>query len=98
MHYDTMRELLATTEAKVLLAVDEYNELFQPSQWHYGDNKASRGTLERGGGRRVAAGSHGQCSIARARALIIGLPLRGSTGGIVCQSRVRVWGSEKTRG
>ncbi|CAN0230356.1 unnamed protein product, partial [Laminaria digitata] len=44
VHYDTMRELLATTEAKVLLAVDEYNELFQPSHWHYGENKASRGT------------------------------------------------------
>lgn len=40
-HYDTMRELLATTEAKVLLAIDEYNELFQISHWHYGDNKAS---------------------------------------------------------
>ncbi|CAM9378782.1 unnamed protein product [Ectocarpus sp. 6 AP-2014] len=40
-HYDVMRELLATTEAKVMLAIDEYNELFQMSQWHYGDNKAS---------------------------------------------------------
>lgn len=39
MHYDAMRELLATTEAKVLLAIDEYNELFQMSHWHYGDNK-----------------------------------------------------------
>ncbi|CBN75983.1 conserved unknown protein [Ectocarpus siliculosus] len=38
-HYDVMRELLATTEAKVMLAIDEYNELFQMSQWHYGDNK-----------------------------------------------------------
>ena len=37
-----MRELLATTEAKVLLAIDEYNELFQPSQWHYMDDKASK--------------------------------------------------------
>lgn len=36
-----MRELLATTEAKVLLAIDEYNELFQMSHWHYGDNKVS---------------------------------------------------------
>lgn len=41
-HYDTMRELLATTEAKVLLAIDEYNELFQISHWHYGDNKVSK--------------------------------------------------------
>lgn len=40
-HYDVMRELLATTEAKVMLAIDEYNELFQMSHWHYGDNKAS---------------------------------------------------------
>ncbi|CAN0221593.1 unnamed protein product [Ascophyllum nodosum] len=39
VHYDLMRELLATTEAKVLLAIDEYNELFQPSQWHYMDDK-----------------------------------------------------------
>eukprot|EP00904_Undaria_pinnatifida_P004005 jgi/Undpi1/13605/HiC_scaffold_9.g03259.m1 len=39
VHFDTMRELLATTEAKVLLAVDEYNELYQPSHWHYGENK-----------------------------------------------------------
>ena len=50
MHFDTMRELLATTEAKVLLAVDEYNELYQPSHWHYGDNKASRATSMAGGG------------------------------------------------
>lgn len=41
-HYDVMRELLATTEAKVMLAIDEYNELFQMSHWHYGDDKASR--------------------------------------------------------
>lgn len=40
-HYDVMRELLATTKAKVMLAIDEYNELFQMSHWHYGDNKAS---------------------------------------------------------
>ncbi len=40
-HYDVMRELLATTEAKVLLAIDEYNELFQMSHWHYGDSKVS---------------------------------------------------------
>lgn len=51
MHFDTMRELLATTEAKVLLAVDEYNELYQPSHWHYGENKASRGMSMGGGGR-----------------------------------------------
>eukprot|EP00752_Nemacystus_decipiens_P003185 g2947.t1 len=38
-HYDVMRELLATTEAKVMLAIDEYNELFQMSHWHYGDDK-----------------------------------------------------------
>lgn len=42
VHYDLMRELLATTEARVLLAIDEYNELFQPSQWHYLDDKVSR--------------------------------------------------------
>lgn len=40
-HYDVMRELLATTEAKVMLAIDEYNELFQMSHWHYMDDKAS---------------------------------------------------------
>lgn len=40
-HYDVMRELLATTEAKVMLAIDEYNELFQMSHWHFGDDKAS---------------------------------------------------------
>ena len=40
-HYDVMRELLATKEAKVMLAIDEYNELFQMSHWHYGDDKAS---------------------------------------------------------
>ncbi|CAM9625695.1 unnamed protein product [Pylaiella littoralis] len=45
-HYDVMRELLATTEAKVMLAIDEYNELFQMSHWHYGDNKASFCFLE----------------------------------------------------
>lgn len=39
VHFDVMRELLATTEAKVLLAIDEYNELFQSSHWHYGEEK-----------------------------------------------------------
>lgn len=38
-HLDVMRELMATTNAKVLLAIDSYNELFQPSMWHYGDDK-----------------------------------------------------------
>ena len=44
-HYDVMRELLATTEAKVMLAIDEYNELFQMSHWHYMDDKASTGSF-----------------------------------------------------
>lgn len=34
-----MRELQTTTEARVLLAIDSYNELFQPSMWHHGDSK-----------------------------------------------------------
>lgn len=38
-HLDVLRELQATSEAKVLLAIDSYNELFQPSSWYYGDNK-----------------------------------------------------------
>lgn len=39
MIYDVQRELLATKEARVLLAIDSYNEFFQPSMWHYGDDK-----------------------------------------------------------
>lgn len=58
-HYDVMRELLATTEAKVMLAIDEYNELFQMSHWHYGDNKASAAVGRvSGGGRTGGCLSH----------------------------------------
>lgn len=39
LHLDVVRELKASTEAKVLLAVDSYNEFFQPSMWHYMDDK-----------------------------------------------------------
>lgn len=39
MHLDVVRELKASTEVKVLLAVDSYNEFFQPSMWHYMDDK-----------------------------------------------------------